>query len=73
MSSDSKTRVEIGFDGGLIVVTKLTDEEWKKLEQALERRSEGVRLIGEDEAEFYVDPAKISYVKREAHLGRVGF
>ena len=71
--AEEKSRVEIGFDGGLIVVTKLTVEEWSKLEQALERRSEGVRLIGEDETEFHVDPSKVSYVKREAGGGRVGF
>jgi hypothetical protein len=71
--ADAKTRVEIGFDGGLIVVTKLTADEWSTLEQALERRSEGVRLVGEDETEFYVDPAKISYVKRDSTSERVGF
>lgn len=70
---EEKTRVEIGFDGGLIVVTKLTADEWAKLEQALERRSEGVRLIGEDETEFHVDPSKVAYVKRDSSGGRVGF
>jgi hypothetical protein len=71
--SDEQTRIEIGFDGGLIVVTKLTDKEWEKLEAALGAGSGSIRLEGEDATAYYVDVSKVSYVKRELHVGRVGF
>ena len=71
--SDEQTRVEIGFDGGLIVVTKLAASEWKKLEAALEGKAGTVQLTGEDDLVIYVEPSKVSYVKRELNVGRVGF
>ncbi|MGN6377730.1 MAG: hypothetical protein ACTHNU_02140 [Gaiellales bacterium] len=71
--SDERTRIEIGFDGGLIVVTKLTDDGWSKLEAALSARTGTVQLDGEDETVLFVDVTKVSYVKRELHVGRVGF
>jgi hypothetical protein len=71
--SEQRTRVEIGFDGGLIVVTKVTKEGWGNLEQALAAGSGSVRLDGEDDVAYYVDVAKVSYVKHELHVGRVGF
>jgi hypothetical protein len=71
--SDEKSRIEIGFDGGLIVVTKLTPTEWQKLEAALGKGSGSVQLDGEDDTAYYVDVSKVSYIKRELHVGRVGF
>lgn len=72
MASDV-TRVEIGFDGGLIVITKVSAAEWATLETALESGGGVVRFAGDDEAIYHVDVSKISYVKHEAHVGRVGF
>jgi hypothetical protein len=34
--ADDVSRVELGFDSGLIVITKLESGEWAKLEAALE-------------------------------------
>jgi hypothetical protein len=67
------TRVEIGFDGGLIVITKIAAKEWDALEGALQSGSGVVRFSGDDDAIYHVDVSKISYVKHEAHVGRVGF
>ena len=71
--SDERTRVEIGFDGGLIVVAKVTKDGWAKLDEALSAGSGSVRLDGEDDTAYYVDVSKVSYVKHELHVGRVGF
>ena len=71
--SDERTRIEIGFDGGLIVVTNLTDKEWAKLESALSARTGTVQLDAEDDTVIFVDVTKVSYVKRELHVGKVGF
>jgi hypothetical protein len=72
MASDV-TRVEIGFDGGLIVITKIAGKEWAALEAALESGGGVVKFNGDDDAVYHVDVSKISYVKHEAHVGRVGF
>jgi hypothetical protein len=67
------SRVEIGFDGGLIVITKIAAKEWASLEETLKSGKGVVTFAGDDEATYHVDVSKVSYVKHEAHVGRVGF
>lgn len=71
--SDEEIRVEIGFDGGLIVITKAVSAEWAKLESGLKAGSGVVQFDGDDNTSYHVDIAKVSYVKHETHVGRVGF
>jgi hypothetical protein len=71
--ADDLSRVELGFDSGLIVITKLEGGEWAKLEAALEAGKGVVKLAGPDDTSYHVDVSKVCYVKREAHVGRVGF
>jgi precorrin-6x reductase len=71
--ADDLSRVELGFDSGLIVITKLEGGEWAKLEAALEAGKGVVRLAAPDDTTYHVDVSKVDYVKREAHVGRVGF
>jgi hypothetical protein len=68
----AESRVEIGFDGGLIISAKLADEEWAKLEAALSAGSGIVAFTGEDTG-HHVDVSKVCYVRREIRVGRVGF
>jgi hypothetical protein len=67
------SRVEIGFDGGLIVITKIAAKEWASLEEALKAGKGVVTFAGEENATYHVDVSKVSYVKHEVHVGRVGF
>jgi hypothetical protein len=55
------------------VITKLERGEWAKLEAALEAGKGVVKLAGPDDTSYHVDVSKVGYVKREAHVGRVGF
>jgi hypothetical protein len=71
--ADELSRVELGFDSGLIVITKLDGGEWAKLEAALEAGKGVVKLSAPDDTTYHVDVSKVAYVKREAHVGRVGF
>jgi hypothetical protein len=71
--SEERTRVEIGFDGGLIVIATIAGEEWGKFQKGLEAGTGIVRFDGEDLAGYHVDISKVSYVKHEQNLGRVGF
>ena len=71
--ADELSRVELGFDSGLIVITKLDGGEWAKLEAALDAGKGIVKLSVPDATTYHVDVSKVGYVKREAHVGRVGF
>jgi len=68
----AESRVEIGFDGGLIISAKVPDEEWTKLEAALSGGGGKVAFTAED-ISYHVDVSKVCYVRRETHVGRVGF
>jgi hypothetical protein len=68
----AESRVEIGFDGGLIISAKLEDAEWAKLESAL-AAGRGFATFSAEDSEHHIDVSKIAYVRREAHVGRVGF
>jgi hypothetical protein len=70
--ADELVRVEIGFDGGLIASMKLSADQWASFEAAL-RAGSGTVELAADEATYFVDAAKVSYVRRESHVGRVGF
>ena len=67
------TRVEIGFDGGLIVITKIAAKEWDALQTTLQAGKGVAQFSGDDNSTYLVDVSKISYVKHETHVGRVGF
>jgi hypothetical protein len=71
--AEDLSRVELGFDSGLIVITRLDGGEWAKLEAALDAGTGVVKLAAPDDTTYYVDVSKVGYVKREAHVGRVGF
>jgi hypothetical protein len=73
MAAADVSRVEIGFDGGLIVITKIAAKEWAGLEETLKSGKGVVTFSGDENATYHVDVSKISYVKHEAHVGRVGF
>ena len=70
--SEDLVRVEIGFDGGLIVSMKLSASQWAGLDEAI-RSGSGTVETTSDEATYLIDVSKISYVRRESHVGRVGF
>ena len=71
--ADDMSRVELGFDSGLIVITKLDAAEWAKLEAALDAGKGIVRIAAPDDTTYHIDVSKVGYVKHEAHVGRVGF
>ena len=44
------SRVEIGFDGGLIVITKIAAKEWTGVEEALKSGKGVVTFAGDENA-----------------------
>jgi len=71
--SEERTRIEIGFDGGLIVIATMSVDQWKALEAGLQKGSGVVQFEAEDNTAYLVESSKVSYVKHELHVGRVGF
>jgi hypothetical protein len=65
-------RVELGFDGGLIVSMRLDSGEWDRLRTQLDQGSGSVTVTYE-EGTCYIDVTKVSYTKCEQHVGKVGF
>jgi hypothetical protein len=70
--AETDVRVEIGFEGGLIVALRLPQVEWAKLEAALDSGEGRVALAGEDET-THVVLNRVCYVKHESHVGKIGF
>ena len=70
--ADAESRVEIGFEGGLILSLKLAATEWAVLEAALTGGETNVAVTAEDQT-AHVRLDKVCYVKHESHVGRIGF
>ncbi len=71
MAGEAK-RIEIGFDGGQVVSTRLDDEAMKALRQAIER-GEGWHDIVSDEGSFALDAAKVVFVRGAGGAHSIGF
>ena len=70
--ADDVTRIEIGFEGGLIGGFKLTEAEWAKLSAGLPAGGL-VTVTADDGTDVYIDVSKVAYVKREPRVSKVGF
>ena len=70
--ADDVTRIEIGFEGGLIASFKLTEHEWSKLSAGLPGGGL-VTVTADDGTDVYIDVSKVAYVKREPRVSKVGF
>ncbi len=71
--AEDLTRIEIGFEGGLIAAFKLPESEWAKLQTGLSNAAGLVSVTADDGTEVFVDTSKVAYVKREPRVGKVGF
>jgi hypothetical protein len=69
--AEDVTRVEIGFEGGLVIGMKLESAEWAKLEAAL-GGNQMVMLASEDTT-FHVQVARVCYVRHDRQVARIGF
>ncbi len=70
--ADTKTRVDIGFQGGGLVTARLSDADFGKLTKALEN-GEGWHTVEVDDGEVSLRLDRVVYVRREASEQRVGF
>ncbi len=70
--ADTRLQIEVGFDGGQIMIARVTSESAQELERALEK-GEGVVALDAEDGRYSVAVRRIVYVKRFARESRVGF
>jgi hypothetical protein len=68
-----RIRIEIGFDGGQVMVALVDGDSVDRLEQALSSGADGSLALEVDDGRYTVALRRIVYVKRFAREGRVGF
>ena len=73
MVETESSRVEVGFEGGLIMNALVTEESAEALERAVNARSEGTLALDAQDGRYTVVLARVVYVKRFAREARVGF
>jgi hypothetical protein len=63
--------ISVGFQGGQVLVLRVTDEQLKALNKALGR--EGWHEVESEEGPVRLDLAQVVYVRAESEELRVGF
>ena len=70
--ADDMSRVELGFDSGLIVITSWTRPNGRSWRRAGRGRA-SCRSRRPTTPTYHIDVSKVGYVKHEPQVGRVGF
>ena len=71
--SDSKPkRVDVGFDGGQVLVLRMQQTVYEGLRSALEQEK-GWYAIPTEDSEVSVDLSRVVYVRLDTEQHRVGF
>ena len=73
MAETESSRIEIGFEGGLIMNALVTVESAEALERAVNARSEGTLALDAQDGIILLVLPRVLYAKRFAREGRVGF
>ncbi len=73
-ASGKPRRVDVGFSGGQAFPVRLTEDEYRKLREALESdRSERWYVLTSEDSEVLIDLAQVVYVRRDTEQRGVGF
>jgi aryl-alcohol dehydrogenase-like predicted oxidoreductase len=70
--TDARLQIEVGFDGGQIMIARVSTASAEELERAL-ASGEGVVALDAEDGRYSVAVRRIVYVKRFARESRVGF
>jgi len=73
MPDAERILLHIGFRGGEVLVARAPAGDADALEAALRSGTEGVAELDAEDGRLLVVLSKVSYVKRYAREGRVGF
>jgi hypothetical protein len=72
-ASGKPRRVDIGFSGGQAFPVRLGEEEYRKLQSALEAGSERWHTVTSEDAEVLIDLGQVAYVRLDTEQRGVGF
>ena len=73
MASAERVRIEIGFQGGQVIGSFVTQASADQLEQALHKDGPRVIVLDTDEGPYHVVVPEVAYLRRFNRAGRVGF
>ena len=73
MAEAEKVRIEIGFDGGQVLVALVPGADADGLQRQLLAEGGGVLELGTEDGLCLVTLARIAYVKRFSRDAKVGF
>ena len=73
MAETESSRVEVGFEGGLIMNALVTEESAEALERAVNARSEGTLALDAQDGRYTIVLSRVAYVKRFAREAKLGF
>jgi hypothetical protein len=71
-ADSGRVQIEVGFDGGQIMIARVSPQTVDELEQALSG-GDGIVALDADDGRYAVAVRKVVYVKRFARESRVGF
>ena len=70
--TDERVQIEVGFDGGQIMIARVSHHSADELDGAV-ASGEGVVALDAEDGRYTVPVRRIVYVKRFARESRVGF
>jgi len=73
MAESEKVRIEIGFEGGQIMVALVSVEDADRLQRQLVSGGNGVLELGTEDGPCFVTIARVAYAKRFSRDSKVGF
>ncbi|HEY2542596.1 MAG TPA: hypothetical protein VGH92_06040 [Gaiellaceae bacterium] len=73
MASGDRVRIEIGFQGGQVIGSFVTQETADQLERALHEDGPRAVVLDTDEGPYHVVVPEVAYLRRFNRASRVGF
>jgi len=73
VASHDRVRVEVGFQGGQVIGTFVTQDSADQLERALHEDGPRVVVLDTEEGPYHVVVPEVAYLRRFNRASRVGF
>jgi hypothetical protein len=73
VASGDRVRIEIGFQGGQVIGSFVTQETADQLERALHEDGPRAVVLDTDEGPYHVVVPEVAYLRRFNRASRVGF
>jgi hypothetical protein len=71
--NEERIRLQIGFEGGMVISVSVLEEEADRLERHLASGGDGAVELNDEDGRFVVVVPRVLFVKRFSRESRVGF